>query len=369
LICKNDIPSLISIFFFFFSSQNPEDSLSIHFNSNVDDSTQEFELHIFDWDRWTTDDYIGDAVVPLDFFNQNPTGVLDKWFPIIHKKTHKNSGQVHLKITRERKGGAAMPTEPSKKNLGSTSLPVQGRKPLVDSARVALTSSSATPRVPPPLIIQLIQNEDTVGLKDFLRDALVADVNKVDFEGYSALHQACMASDINKQEEMLTALLSFEGINVKATIPSDQNTPLHYLCQHFKSPDVNAIFDTFIKKGADVNAKNSSGETPLFKAIFNKSIRLLLVELLLEAGASVNIYNQPNGEGVLHYAVRLKRPDLVSILLEAGADISVRENKTKKTPLEIALESNNSVMAGQLQDAKGFALFYSCCYFHAMCLY
>eukprot|EP01102_Stenamoeba_stenopodia_P005238 TRINITY_DN1578_c0_g1_i1.p1 TRINITY_DN1578_c0_g1~~TRINITY_DN1578_c0_g1_i1.p1 ORF type:complete len:759 (+),score=197.44 TRINITY_DN1578_c0_g1_i1:262-2538(+) len=318
------------------------------FDFNVDDSLHEFEIHIFDWDRWTTDDYIGDCTIPLDFFNQNPSGILDKWYPIVHKKTHKNSGQVHLKITRERKSGGAE----TKKNIGTSSLPTQGKKPIVDATKVGLASSAIVPRMAPPQIIQLIQNEDVSGLRDYLRDALVADVNKTDQEGYSALHTACMASDINKQEEMLTALLGFEGINVKATIPSDQNTPLHYLCQHFKSPDVNAIFDTFIKKGADVNAKNSSGETPLFKAIFNKYIRLLLVELLLEAGASVNIYNQPNGEGVLHYAVRLKRPDLVSILLEAGADITVRENKTKKTPLEIALESNNSVMAGQLQDAQ-----------------
>lgn len=323
---------------------NPKWNESFEFN--IDESVEEFDIHIFDWDRWKTDDYIGDVTVSLSSFNTNPSAVFDRWFPIVHKKSQKKAGEVHLKVTRTRQSNE-MGVISSKK--GGTSS--RSNKPLVDP-RAVLGTSSGVPLEPSPPIIELVKSENVAGLVDYLRDAVVADVNKTDSYGYTALHLACMIKDVNKQEEMLTALLNYEGINVKAVILSDQNTPLHYFCQYFRSPDCPPLFELFVKKGADVNAKNSNGETPLFKAIFNNAIRLLLVELLLEAGAAVNIYNVPNGEGVLHYAVRLKRPDLVSILLESGADIFARENKTKKTPLEIALESNNSVMASQLQDAK-----------------
>lgn len=61
---------------------------------------------------------------------------------------------------------------------------------------------------------------------------------------------------------------------------------------------------------------NTNGETPLFKAIFNPSIRMLLMEALLEHNADVNVVSSTN-EGVLHYAVRLGRADLVDMILQA----------------------------------------------------
>ena len=74
-------------------------------------------------------------------------------------------------------------------------------------------------------------------------------------------------------------------------IKSDNNTALHYFCQcalllrvpvaelcstrYYKSPlDVDELFQMFIKLGADVNARNNNNETPIFKAIWNTSIKL-----------------------------------------------------------------------------------------------
>lgn len=94
--------------------------------------------------------------------------------------------------------------------------------------------------------------------------------------------------------------------------------------------------------GADVNAANSFGETLLHKACLNNSIRLILVNILLERGADVNKLNN-NGEGPLHFAVRMNREDLVMILLKAGADITVRDRREKKTPAELA--KNKKILA------------------------
>jgi ankyrin repeat protein len=76
-----------------------------------------------------------------------------------------------------------------------------------------------------------------------------------------------------------------------------------------------------------VNAQNKNAETPLHKAIFNNSVRILMVNLLLKAGADVNKATVPAGETPLHYAIYLDREDLVSILLQANADLNLRTDK------------------------------------------
>ncbi len=64
-----------------------------------------------------------------------------------------------------------------------------------------------------------------------------------------------------------------------------------------------------------MNAQNKFGETPLHKSIFNNSVRLLMVNLLLQAGADVNLLST-RGESCLHFAVHLGREDLVSVLIK-----------------------------------------------------
>lgn len=114
----------------------------------------------------------------------------------------------------------------------------------------------------------------------------------------------------------------------------DQNTPLHYFCEKFSSPNCKEPLTKFLELGADVNAVNRFKETPLHKACFNNSLRIMLITLLIEAGSEVNKCNA-NGEGPLHFAVRLNRKDLVHVLIQAGADIYIT-NKDGRTPLDIA---------------------------------
>jgi ankyrin repeat protein len=85
----------------------------------------------------------------------------------------------------------------------------------------------------------------------------------------------------------------------------DRNTPLYYFCAKWQLPDIRFL-EKMIKLGADVNSRNVNGETPIFAAIFNESIRSLLLETLIEHGADVNVISV-HGESILHYAVRLGR--------------------------------------------------------------
>jgi len=167
------------------------------------------------------------------------------------------------------------------------------------------------------------------------------DINEQDKNGYTPLHVAASNCD----DQILVLLLNYDGINVNI-VNEDKNSPLHYFCQKFKSPNCQEPFQLFLKKGVNVTAQNKNGETPLHKSIMNSSVRLLMVNLLLEAGGEVNVLNY-RGESPLHFAVYLGREDLVSVLVKAGADITIKGGSEKKTCYELALSSqprNNKVI-------------------------
>jgi len=305
------------------------------FEFHIDSSTTEFDIHLYDYVRWTSDVIMGDVKVSLLPIDQILNSSLDKWYPVIKRskrddKAQKQVGELHVK----------------------TSLTLKQKKPHHGPGREDSRAHFVPPTPPedPNSLLSLVKKNDFNAVADFLLVATPEEVNKTDKYGYTALHQAC--ADKEGDDRIILSLLEFEGINVTMAIPSDNNTALHYFCQNFSSPDCAEAFNHFIQKNADVNAKNDNGETPLFKAIFNNSIRLLLVELLLDNGANVNIVNSSHGEGVLHYAVRLQRSDLVSVLIKAGADLKIRGRKAGKTPYELALQDKNEEMANMLKEAE-----------------
>ena len=81
-----------------------------------------------------------------------------------------------------------------------------------------------------------------------------------------------------------------------------------------------------IRAGADVNAANEYGATPLFLVCTNGSERI--VEPLLKAGANPNTRFQ-SGETPLMTAARTGRIEAINALLRHGADVNVREGTPK----------------------------------------
>eukprot|EP01126_Amoeba_proteus_P031155 TRINITY_DN3064_c0_g1_i3.p1 TRINITY_DN3064_c0_g1~~TRINITY_DN3064_c0_g1_i3.p1 ORF type:complete len:278 (+),score=41.19 TRINITY_DN3064_c0_g1_i3:731-1564(+) len=122
-------------------------------------------------------------------------------------------------------------------------------------------------------------------------------------------------------KRILELLLSVPGTNVNSKNISN-NSPLHYFCSSWADPDL-TILDKFFSLGADVNSLNDSKETPLLKAITNTRIRKVLMEKLLAHGSDPNILNSHH-EGVLHYAARLARVDLVDLLLSYCNNMDVK---------------------------------------------
>ncbi|KAH3762168.1 ankyrin repeat protein [Pelomyxa schiedti] len=168
------------------------------------------------------------------------------------------------------------------------------------------------------------------------------DFNAPDKQGWTPLHHAAKLGD----DQVIPRLLAVEGINVRVT-NMDNNTPLHYFCEKFSSPNCKEPFSKFLELGADVNAVNRLGETPLYKACFNHSVRLMLIDLLTKSGSDVNICND-HGDSPLHLAVRMGREDLISVLVQAGADLNMT-NKNGETPIEVALTMKSGKIVSHLK--------------------
>ena len=77
----------------------------------------------------------------------------------------------------------------------------------------------------------------------------------------------------------------------------------------------------FLSKGADVNAKNESGNSALYLA--TTVGKTDLIQFLLKKGAKINQKNM-NGETALAEAIGSRRASAVKILLDNGADINAK---------------------------------------------
>ena len=87
-----------------------------------------------------------------------------------------------------------------------------------------------------------------------------------------------------------------------------------------------------IEAGADVNAMDENGETPLHLA--TDAGEASLVALLLEAGADVNACEE-YGRSLVHLAVCNGEQSVLKVLLEAGADIDALEAMTNIEDLDL----------------------------------
>jgi ankyrin repeat protein len=95
---------------------------------------------------------------------------------------------------------------------------------------------------------------------------------------------------------------------------------LHFLDTN---ADTNTILDA-IKSGADVNAKNEEGYTPLFLAVGNGLMEV--VTALIDNGADLNAKTTKSGNTALMIACRNGHIDIANLLINKGADVTIANN-------------------------------------------
>ena len=87
-----------------------------------------------------------------------------------------------------------------------------------------------------------------------------------------------------------------------------------------------------IASGADVNAKNENGQTPLHWAVLED--RIEMAKLLIASGADVGAKNK-DGETPLHWAVDNDNIEIAKLLIDSGAKVNVKK-RNGDTPLDWA---------------------------------
>ncbi len=123
----------------------------------------------------------------------------------------------------------------------------------------------------------------------------------------------------------------------------NQSTPLIYAAMFRQHPV--EIIDALIAKGAEIDAVNSSNQTPLIIASYYG--RADVGKRLVAAGANVSFTDRNGTTPFL--ASCASTPDLVPLLLQRGADPFVRNNQGQ-TGLHLACQSNQPAVIRLLAE-------------------
>ncbi|KAL9601010.1 MAG: hypothetical protein Q9219_002832 [cf. Caloplaca sp. 3 TL-2023] len=175
-----------------------------------------------------------------------------------------------------------------------------------------------------------------------------ADVNAKGPEGTAAVHIATLhgCTDI---VELLIACNA--DVNIQTTPQGDREqrkfqgrrTALHWAADK----GFEDIARLLIDNGAEIDAKNYSGRTPLQEAVKTANIGFGVTRLLLERGASIAIYDD-EGWTPLHQAAFGGNSTLIETLVEKGCDIEAQTSDStfwnssrfcRATPLFLAAGS------------------------------
>lgn len=151
---------------------------------------------------------------------------------------------------------------------------------------------------------------------------LISGIVKFGGDAHSLLADLCKKKAYGNIGALLPHIRSVRQIRSDSIYG---NTVLHDLVRE-KSP----IVEAWIEKGADVNARNRAGETPLHFAVRNNDTQGVL--LLCKKGCDVNIPFS-NGEFPLHLAAEKENLEMVEALCDAGAD-RIAKDADGRTPAQ-----------------------------------
>jgi ankyrin repeat protein len=152
-----------------------------------------------------------------------------------------------------------------------------------------------------------------------------------------AFYSAIRNNDLIRLQAMLKG-----GANLNASDPRGGGTPLMYSAVVGSLEGMTMLLD----HGADVNAPNSVGATPLMWAASD----LAKVQLLLARGANPKAVSQ-RGRTALFLAARSDRSaDIVKLLIAAGADVHAVD-AAKMTVLHSAAGGNDTETIRQVVNA------------------
>jgi ankyrin repeat protein len=106
------------------------------------------------------------------------------------------------------------------------------------------------------------------------------------------------------------------------------------------------LLQLLIAKSADVNARASSGATPLYFAVLRDQPDD--VKFLIDKGANVNLADAYGGT-ILDAALQLQYGSMIQILVDHGADVNAPKDQSEQRPLDYALKMDDHKWADLLK--------------------
>ncbi|KAG2450509.1 hypothetical protein HYH02_005010 [Chlamydomonas schloesseri] len=160
---------------------------------------------------------------------------------------------------------------------------------------------------------------------------------------------AAKVADTLEERELLRAcqdgniaavrrLLSDPGISISPNCHNEmRRTPLHLACGASGAVSCDLV-GALVAAGADVNAADGGGHTPLIEAAWFG--RAEVVRVLLRAGAVIDARCKAKGREAVHWAARNGNRAALKVLLESGVDINAKDKSGMfgggRTPLDLA---------------------------------
>ncbi len=201
-----------------------------------------------------------------------------------------------------------------------------------------------------------VEVNDVKGAREKLAEG--ADVNARDAGGMTPLMWAAVRGHLD-----MVQLLVEKGAQVNAKDTFIGNTPLHDAAQERKEDkgatehagglkivtyittnrDRPQIVRYLLAHGAEVNATNKHGETPLHKAV--KSGRKATVEVLLNNGAALELQAGYKANTPLMTASEEGELEIVKLLLDKGAKVNARGKYQESALMQAAFALHPDIVA------------------------
>ena len=213
-------------------------------------------------------------------------------------------------------------------------------KLLLDKGAIAGINAKSSDGIT-PLHAAVVHNGNADIIKLLLKNG--ADILAKDNNDATVFHGIAINPRLCLMNEDIITIFREKGLNINA-VDSSGNTPLHYAAMHNKSPDsITFLFE----KGAidDINAKNVFGSTPLHHAAAHNG-NADIMKLLLKNGADI-LARENDGSTILHNAAANPHlsaviEDITTFLVEKGLSINAVDSNGN-TPLHYAaLHNKNS---------------------------
>jgi ankyrin repeat protein len=154
-----------------------------------------------------------------------------------------------------------------------------------------------------------------------------ANVNQFNTAGITPLHMTRPT-----KWEIHNLLLSAKA-DIHSRHPESLKTILHTVCENSITP---VQLSTLLSYNADPNKKDKNGRTPLH-LVSTSTYKLDIVEMLVENGANINASNKEGVTPILR-AIETRAKEIWRFLVESGADTNVIHPLSGKTGHALACE-------------------------------